>query len=110
MSENRVLRRIFHNEELHNLLLSSNITRIIISWRMRWTGCVARMREKMCSYRVLVGKSERKRPLGSPRHKWEDNFKIDLREIGWGCRLDSSGSHRDQRWALVDTVMKLRVL
>jgi hypothetical protein len=34
-------------------------------------------------YRVLVGKPEGKRPLGKPRHRWEDNFKVDLKEIGW---------------------------
>jgi hypothetical protein len=36
------------------------------------------------AYRVLVGKPERKRPLGRPRHRWEDNIKMDVREIGWG--------------------------
>jgi hypothetical protein len=35
-------------------------------------------------YRVLVGKSEGKRPLGRPRSTWEDNTKMDLRETGWG--------------------------
>jgi hypothetical protein len=35
-------------------------------------------------YRVLVGKTEGKRPLGRPRHRWEDVIKMDLREIGWG--------------------------
>jgi hypothetical protein len=35
-------------------------------------------------YRVLVGKSEGKRPPGRPRHRWEDEIKMDLREIGWG--------------------------
>jgi hypothetical protein len=35
-------------------------------------------------YRVLVGKSEGKRPLGRPRRRWEDEIKMDLREIGWG--------------------------
>jgi hypothetical protein len=33
---------------------------------------------------ALVGKPERRRPLGRPRHRWEDNIKIDLREVGWG--------------------------
>jgi hypothetical protein len=35
-------------------------------------------------YRVLVGKSEGKRPLGIPRYRWEDNIKMDLQEVGWG--------------------------
>ena len=36
-------------------------------------------------YRVLVGKPERKRLLGRPRRRWEDNIEIDLQEVGWGC-------------------------
>jgi hypothetical protein len=39
--------------------------------------------EKRNAYKILVGKPEEKRPLGKPRLKWVDNFKIDLREIGW---------------------------
>jgi hypothetical protein len=39
-----------------------------------------------------VGKPGGKRPLGRPRRWWEDGIRIDLREIGWGCRLDSTGS------------------
>jgi hypothetical protein len=37
------------------------------------------------SYKVLVGKLEGKRPLGRPRHRWEDRIRMDLREMGWGC-------------------------
>jgi hypothetical protein len=79
--ENRVLRRIFgprrdevtgewrklHNEELHILYSSPNIIRQIKSRRMRWAGQVARMGEERNVYRVLMGKPEGKRPLGSPR-------------------------------------------
>jgi hypothetical protein len=45
------------------------------------------------AYRVLFGRPEGKRPLGRPRHRWEDNIKMDLRETGidWG-ELDSAGS------------------
>jgi hypothetical protein len=39
--------------------------------------------EKRNAYRMLVGKPEGKRPLGRPRHRWMDNIKMDLREIGW---------------------------
>jgi hypothetical protein len=42
------------------------------------------MREKRNAYRMLVGKSEGKRPLGRPRCRWVNNIKMDLREIGWG--------------------------
>jgi hypothetical protein len=42
------------------------------------------MEEKRNAYRILVGKPEGKRPLGRPRPKWEDNIRMDLREIVWG--------------------------
>jgi hypothetical protein len=57
-----------------------------------------------------VGKPEGKRPLGRSRLRWEDNIKMDLREIGWGCMdwidLDQN---RDQWRALVNMVMNLQV-
>jgi hypothetical protein len=79
--ENRVLRIIFgpkrddvmgdwrklHNEELRNLYSLPNIIRMIKSKRMRWAGHVARMGETRNAYRLLVGKPEGKRPLGSGR-------------------------------------------
>jgi len=49
---------------------------------MRWAGHVARVGERRGVYRVLVGKPEGKRPLGRPRHRWEDNIKMDLQEVG----------------------------
>jgi hypothetical protein len=77
---------------------------------MRWAGHVARRGEERNAYRILVGKPEGKRPLGRPRRRWEDNIKMDFREIGWGgmnwIDLDQD---RDQWKALVNTVMKLRV-
>jgi hypothetical protein len=42
------------------------------------------MGERRDAYRALVGKPEGKRPLGRPRHRWEDNIEMDLREVGWG--------------------------
>jgi hypothetical protein len=93
--ENTVLRRIFgpkreedgswrklHNDELHNLYSSPNIVMVIKSGRMKWAGHVARRGEGRGVYRVLVGKPEGKRPLGRPRRRWEDNIKMDLREMG----------------------------
>jgi hypothetical protein len=44
------------------------------------------------SVQVLVGKPEGKRPLGTPRHRWEDGIRMDIRKIGWGCRVDPVGS------------------
>ena len=84
--------RKLHNEELSDLYSLPNIVRVVKSRRMRWAGHVARMVEGRGGHRVLVGTPEGKRPLGRPRHRWEDN-KIDLQEVGgvfWG--LDGVGS------------------
>jgi hypothetical protein len=64
------------------LYSSPSIIRIIKSRRMRWAGHIARMGETMNTYRILVGKSEGKRPLGRLMRRWEDNIR-NLREIGW---------------------------
>jgi hypothetical protein len=77
--------RRLHNEEFNDLYSSPNIIRVIKSRRMRWAGHVARMGEGRGVYRVLVGRSEGRRPLGRPRRRWEDNIKIDLQEVGWGA-------------------------
>jgi hypothetical protein len=78
--------------------------------RMRWAEHVARMGEKRNTCRILVGKPKGKRPLGRPRCRWEENIKIDLREIVWGGMdwIDLA-QDRDQWRALVNTVMNLRV-
>jgi len=99
-----------HNEELNDLYSSPNIVRVIKSRRMRWTGHVARMSEARGVYRVLVGKSEGRRPLGRPRRRWEDNIRTALQEVGCGC-MDWIGLAQDRdRWrTLVSAVMNLRV-
>jgi hypothetical protein len=51
---------------------------------MRWVEHVARMGEGRGVYRVLIGRPEGERPLGRPRRRWEDNIKMDLREISIG--------------------------
>ena len=51
---------------------------------MRWAGHVARMGDRRGVFRVLVGKSEGKRPLGRPWRRWDDSIKIDLQEVGCG--------------------------
>jgi hypothetical protein len=118
-----VLRRIFgsnrddgagdwrklHDEELHNLYSSPNIIRMIKSRRMRWAGHVARMGELRNAHNIL-GKPEGKRTLRRTRRRWEDNIKMDLRETGM---KDVDWIHLAQNrvrwWALVNTVMNLRV-
>jgi hypothetical protein len=60
---------------------SPNIIRVIKSKRMRWAGHVARIGEGRGAYRILVGRSERRRPLGKPRRRWEDNINTDLQEM-----------------------------
>jgi hypothetical protein len=96
--ENRVLRRIFgpkrdevtgewrrlHNKELYALYSTPSIIRVIKSRRLRWAGHMARMGERRGAYRALVGKPEGRRPLGRPKRRWEDNIKMDLRDVGWG--------------------------
>jgi hypothetical protein len=77
---------------------------------MRWAEHVASMGESRGMYRILVGKPGGKRPLGRPRHRWEDNIKMDLQEVG--CRdLDyiELVQYRDRWRALVKAVMNLRV-
>ena len=60
--------------------------------------------------KVLVGKPEGKRPFGRPRRRWEDNIKMDLEEVGrgWGDWMELA-QDRKRWWALVSTVMNLRV-
>ncbi|KAJ4448380.1 hypothetical protein ANN_10396 [Periplaneta americana] len=109
--ENKMFRKIFgakkvevtgewrklHNAELHAL-------------RLRWAGHVARMGESRNAYRVLVGRPEGKRPLGRPRRRWEDNIKMDLREVGYDDReWINLAQDRDQWRAYVRAAMNLRV-
>jgi len=102
--------RKLHNEELNDLYYSTNIVRVIKSRRMRWAGHVARMGERRGVYRVLVGKPEGKRPLGRPRHRWEDKSKMDLQEVGCGG-MDwiKLAQDRDRWQALVNAVMNIWV-
>jgi hypothetical protein len=122
--ENKVLRRVLgpkrdevtgewrklHNEELNYLYSLHNIVQVVKSRQMRWAGHVARMGEDRGVHRVVVGRPKGKRPLGRPKHRWEDNIKMDLQEVG-GVRGDSMELAQDRdRWrALVRTVTNFRV-
>jgi hypothetical protein len=95
--ENSVLRRIFgpkrvevrggwrnlHDKELRDMYSSPSIIRMIKSGRMKWAGHIARIGEKRNTHMLLAGNPEGKTPLGDPRHRWVDNIKMDLGEIGW---------------------------
>ena len=71
---------------------------------------MARMEEGRGVHKALVGKPEGKRPMGRPRRRWEDNIKMGLQEVGRGCGdWMESAQDRDRWWALVSTVMNLRV-
>jgi hypothetical protein len=123
--ENRVLRRIFrpkivevtgewrklHNEELHNLYSSPDIIRQVKSRRMRLAAHVARMGEERKLFKVLVGKPERKSPLGRPKRRLEYGIRMDVREIGLGdVDWIRPAQDRDLWRAVLSKVVKLRVL
>ena len=98
MFENTVLSRIcepkrdeitgecrrLHKEELNVLYSLPNVIQAIKYRGMRWAGHVAHIGDMRIVYRVLVWKPEGKRLLGRPRRRWEDNIKMDLREVGCG--------------------------
>ena len=122
--EHRTMKRIFglkrdnvtvewrklYKEELNDLYSSPNIFRAIKSRRMGWALHVARIVERRGMYRCLVGKPGGKRPLGRPRRGWENNFGMDLQEVGCGW-LDwiELAQDRDRWQTLVNEVMNLRV-
>jgi len=91
---------LLHNEELNDIYSSLNIFRVIKSRRMRWAGHVAHIGKKRGVFRILGRKTEGKRPLGRPRHRWEDNIKMNLQEmecVAWTgsswLRIGTGGVH-----------------
>jgi hypothetical protein len=58
------------------------------SRRIRWAGHIVLMGERNGTYGVSVGKPGGNKPIGRPRHKWEENIKIYLEEVGWGHELN----------------------
>jgi hypothetical protein len=75
-------RRKLHNDELHNLCFSPYIIRAIKSRKMRLEGHVARLGKMRNAYKILIGKTEGKRPLGRHRRRWDNNIKMDHTELG----------------------------
>jgi len=97
-----------HNEELRDLYSLPNIVRVVKSRRMRWAWHVARMGERRGVHMVLVGKPEGKRPLGRPRGRWEDNIKMDIREVGGGGDWMELAQDIDRWWSLLNTVINFQ--
>ena len=95
---------------LVKLYSSPNIFRVIKLRRIRWAGHVARIGDGRGVYRVVVGKPEGRRPLGRPRRRWEDNIRMDLKEVGCGG-MDwiELAQDRDRWWAFVSAVTNFRV-
>ena len=122
MFDNRVLRKTFgpkrdevtgerrglHNEKLHALYCSLNIMHVIKSRRMRWVGHVVHKGGRIGTYRVLTGSPNGRRPLERFRHRWGDNIKMELQEVGWRDIDWHALAQYGGRWqALVHTVMNL---
>ena len=77
---------------------------------MRWAGHVARMEEGRSVFKILTGKPTGLRPLGRPRHRWEDNIRMDLEEIGINVgNWVHSAQDRNYWRALVNAALNLRV-
>jgi len=73
-------------------------------------GACGRLGERGGECRVLMGKPGGKRPLGKPRHRWEENIKMDLQEVGWmGMKWIALAQDRDSWQVLANAVMNLRV-
>ena len=83
---------------------------MIKSRRLRWIGHVSRMEEGRSALKILTGKPTGKRPLGRPRRRWEDNIRMNLKEISFNARnwIDAA-QDRDYWKALVNAALNLRV-
>jgi len=92
------------------MYVSRNIIRVIKSRKIWWTEHVACMGEMRYAYKILVGKPEGKRPCGIPMHSWEDNIRMDLREIVWEIvDWNRLAQNRDRWQPLVNRVLNLVV-
>jgi hypothetical protein len=96
--------------EISGLYSSTNIMRVIKSRRMKWVGHAARMGKRKVAYSVLVGKPKGERPLGRTRRRWQENSKLDLKEVRWGgLNWIDLAQDRDRWRALVHAVRNVRV-
>ena len=99
-----------HKEEIRSLYRSPYIVRTIKSKRLRWAGHVARMEEDRSAFKILTATPTVKRPLGRPRRRWEDNIRMDVKEVGINTRnwVDLI-QDRDYWGALVNSALNLQV-
>ena len=74
------------------------IVRVVKSRRLKWTGHVARMMEGGSAFKILAGKPTGKRSLGRPRRRWEDNIRMDLKEIGIDTRNWIDSAQNKDSW------------
>ena len=102
--------KTLHNEELNDLYFSSIFVRVIKQRRMSQARRVARMGDSRGVYRLLMRKSEGKRPFGRTILRWENNKNMNLQEVGSeGMEWIELALYRDKRRALLNAVMSLRV-
>jgi hypothetical protein len=102
--------RKLRDEELCDLFSSLSIIRMTKSRGDEMDGICSKNGVKRNAYRFLVGKPEGRRPLGRPKHRWVDDIRMDLKEIGWGGVNWIRLAQDRKRWrALVNSVLNLRV-
>jgi hypothetical protein len=81
---------------------------VIKPGRLKSAGNVAGVRERKGAYKILVEKPERRRPLGRTRHRWEDNIKVDLKQVVWGASRWMDLAEDTDSWrSLVNGVMNI---
>ena len=98
-----------HNDRIYSLYHLPNIVKVIETRRLRWTGHVARI-ELKSSFKMLTGEHTGKRPLWRPRHRWEDNIRMDLKVIGINMRNWVDLAQDTNYWrALVNAALDLCV-
>ena len=129
--QNRVLRRLIgskgdnvigecrklHNEELNDLHSSPSVVRVVKARRIKWMGYVMHMGERKGIYRISVGRTEGKRPLGRPRHRWEDlilrvifrNWEVGVWTGSSWLRIGTGGKHLWMRYWIFGVYKMQRV-
>ena len=99
-----------HNEDLHSLYRSPNIIRVIKSRRLIWEIRIARMERGRRALYILTGKPTGKRTVGRPRRRWEDNIRMNLKEMDVNTRnWVGSTQDRDNYIALVNSALNVQV-